>query len=158
MQPVTIHRSLYGLLRIFLAGLFAAAAIFALAWVIRGIPSDLPLDPMAQLLSVLGIVVLLVTVLAMVVYDAGKIVLTSEGITVLSYKTLFWSTQGVCEWRDVEDVTVETTDALGGLLSVGSLTVETAGAKPNLSLTWVPHAGQWQEYILKTASAEKLST
>lgn len=154
METITIHRSLYGLFRIFIVGMVASSAVFALAHMVgQGHTLDdfVPTTFIVGILDLLGFVSLVITVVAMLVYDAGKIILSAQGISVVSYQTLFWSTSGMCEWRDVEDASVIKTSVVGGLFDIGELRIETAGTRPNLSLSWVPRVSYWQEYVVPHA-------
>lgn len=146
--PVTIRRSLIGLIGIFIGGLLTASLIIGLALYIA--PQMTP--EATYLFLSIGIITIIVTLIAMVVYDATTMTLTTEGVEITTFFSLFWSDKATCEWADIEEVSVRSSGIIRRLFGVGDLFVQTASARPNLSLTWIPRSEYWGDVIREQAA------
>jgi len=146
--PVTIRRSLIGLIGIFIGGLLTASLIIGLALYTAPQMSQQAIF----LFLAIGIVTIVVTLIAMVVYDSSTITLTTNGIELTSFMSLFFSTTTTCEWADIEEVSVRSSGIIRRLFGVGDLFVQTASARPNLSLTWIPRSEYWGDVIREQAA------
>ncbi|MDI9934710.1 hypothetical protein QM806_04475 [Rhodococcus sp. IEGM 1351] len=143
--PITIHRSIIGLLVIVIRGLLVFGLLLALAyWLKAQNPADtLPL----AILGLMSVVVILVTIVQVVVYDLATLTLREQGIAVSNWATLFVSKEAVADWDQIEDITVEQSGPIAGLLGIGTILVQTAGTQTNFRLTWVPRVKYWRDFI-----------
>lgn len=60
---------------------------------------------------------------------------------------MFSNAQAVCDWDQIEDITVEQAGFMAGLFGFGTLQIQTAAAVPNFRLTYVPSVKKWRDYI-----------
>lgn len=148
--PITIRRSYWGLFLIFLAGAAIEVFLIYVGYQLNTQPRPEPIA--AQLAMFMAVVVALVTLVSIWVYWGAKLVMTEQGIQVLRYTTLFWSTQSTVSWADIEEVSIDSPGILKGLTGVGSLLVQSAGAQPNLSMTWVGDVDRLRDFIAARAA------
>jgi hypothetical protein len=85
-------------------------------------------------------------VLRAYLYQAAYIKLSDEGIHISDFKTLFWPVQADCGWSEIQEVDV-TQPGLQSLFDVGTILIETAGAKPNLKLSYLGQVDQLRDFI-----------
>lgn len=149
--PITINRSIVGTIGLALAGLLGECIIFGLALFLAPQP-DTPLIAV-ELLTMVGVVVMIVTVIAVATYEAGKIVLDQQGIHVRNMKTLFSSVESVVEWDELQEVTVLQTGLIQSLSGAGTLMLQSASAESYLSISWIPRVVYWRDYIFGVMDA-----
>lgn len=142
--PITINRSLLGLFTRFIAGGGIAVLVFVFAYYLG---KQQGVEPVAPLLTVLiAVVVSFVTVMSILIYSAGKIVLTDEGVQVHTWMTLFATADARCDWEQIEDITVQEAGILALVFGYGTLTIKTASGR-SLELSNVPRADYWRDFI-----------
>lgn len=154
--PIVIKKHWTGYVLIVGVGI----AVLALIW--SGIISMWRSGDLTQdtywMLGIASILVLLVTMVTAYIYSLSYIELSTEGIKVQNWLTLFVSGDARTSWGKVQDV-YRTTDTIFSLLfNYGTLTIQTAGTGQHLTLTMVPDAEYWQSVILAYAESGELST
>lgn len=150
MFPVIIRRSVIGLLAIIIAGIVVESLLFAGVYWLAAQGADITV---VSLVTIIGVVVAVVTLVAAYIYNAAYIELSDEGVKVSQLKTLFWRLEASCEWSDIEEVDISAAGLLATLFNTGTLLIETAGAKPNLSLNWLPQVDYWRDFIKSKANS-----
>lgn len=105
---------------------------------------------LAMIIAVASFAVLVVSAY---LYMAAKLVITSTGVQVLRYTSLFRSVQSSVTYHDIQEETVTTSGILKGLFGVGTILIQTSSAQPNVVLNWVPHVDRWRDYIAAQATA-----
>lgn len=144
--PVTISKSVVGLVGIFL---LAVASLTVVFW---GFVESLK-TPWADPLVMFSISTLTIALIAAFfvvwirVYSLSSITLTTAGISVTYWATLFHRQVLDTEWSDVEDVSAVTSGIFAQLLDFGTVNVQTAGTRQNIRMTMVPNAEYWRQVI-----------
>src|ERR1700757_342164 len=150
--PSTIRRSYIGLYAILFSGAVLGTVLFVATLYLAS--QSLVTPQAAQLLLAFVGIVALSTLVWAYFYWASFVTLSDAGIEFTVYRSLFWPVQAECAWAEIRDVQASEEGVVQSLFNVGRLTVETAGTKPNLSLSWVPRVTYWKKYI----ESRKLST
>lgn len=87
---------------------------------------------------VLGIVAIIGTQIAVVLYRSNVIFITSHKISQVMYTSIFNRKLSQLSIGDVQDVTVTQSGIFPRLLNYGTLIIETAGEQQNYTFTFVP--------------------
>lgn len=99
-----------------------------------------------MMLTVAALAILWSWVLA-ITYWRSTIRLDSNGITVTSYRGLFFSTTAQADWSEIQDVAYTRGGILASWLDYGTVLVQTAGTRTNLELSMVPSPDALAGYI-----------
>jgi hypothetical protein len=148
--PVTIRKTWFGYLVIFLAG----ASVIGLTW--AGISSVLS-APGIDMMLVFGLAALIIiftlaiTIIQLYVYSLSFITLTTDGIVVKNWITLFDSTDMNAEWVRVSRATVSKGGIFAQLIDYGTLSVETNGGSVQVTIKMIPNVEYWQRVIAQKA-------
>lgn len=108
---------------------------------------------LAQLAGLIAVITGVVLLVSIYLYWAASLTLTTSGLRVVRYKSLFWSVQSEVEWENVEEVTVSSGGIVKSLFNVGTILVQTASAEPNLVLNYIGNVDQVREWIAGLADA-----
>lgn len=142
----TIHRSLVGIALIAFSALLLISLLIAGIWITF---TNGTLTPNLFSIFGLGIVVtILIAYVSGYVYWLSVIEVSPDKIVVVRWFSLFSSRQAEAEWRDVEDITIRQGDILSQLFSFGVITVETAGTKPNLTISYIADVQELQAQLM----------
>jgi hypothetical protein len=144
-----IRKHPFGLFIIFLTGGLVALALMlslmVLPLLVTEDPIGLGLD-IGSIRSILVGVGFLLTILAIVMtavaaylYQSNIVIITSEKITQLLYKTIFDRKISQLSIGDVQDVTINQTGVFARIFNYGTLTIETAGEQENYIFTFTPN-------------------
>lgn len=136
-----IHKHWIGLLAISAAGGLMVALLLS-AIVLSNLDRSLQL-----MLFGIAIIVSIGTLLEFYAYTLNRIVLDTNGLTFYTYWTPFTRQVTSCEWRDIEDVTANQRNIVALTLGYGTLTVQTAGVVPNLSMATTEDVKRWKREI-----------
>jgi membrane protein YdbS with pleckstrin-like domain len=104
-------------------------------------------------LGVLLVLIFMISAVWVYVYNLSFLGVSADKIIFVRWLTLFSSQEAVCEWRDIEDITIQQGNILAQLFGYGSLTIETAGTKPNLTMPNVPAVESLRDYLLSKAES-----
>lgn len=102
------------------------------------------------ILSTLIVAVVLFTLLSLWFYYWPVLIYGTSNVTITNWLTFFSSVQAEAEWIEIEDVTVRKPGILAQLFDYGTITIETAGTKPNLSISRMPHAEELRDQMMRT--------
>lgn len=144
-----IRKHPFGLFIIYFTGLFVAGAIFSLLVVapalIAGDPVGLGFD-LTSAKVVLALIGGLLTILAIIgtaigayLYQSNVVLVTSEKLAQVLYRTIFDRKISQLSIGDVQDVTVTQVGIFARLFNFGTLVVETAGEQQNYTFTYTPN-------------------
>jgi hypothetical protein len=149
--PVTIKKSWFGYVIIAITGL----AVIGLLWV--GFYSyliDAPAAP--QLVFGLGaiaiVLTVLITIVQLYVYSLSFITLTTEGVTVKNWLTLFVSTDEVFEWVKLTKVEAAKGGIFGQVIGYGTLSLGTSDGSQLVNMKVIPNVEYWQIFIESKAA------
>lgn len=137
-----------GLFIIYMTGIFVGLAVFLLLVVGSLFLSNDPLgfgDQSALLQATVAIVggiltvlVVLGTALGAYMYKSNVVLVTSEKVAQLLYRTIFDRKISQLSLGDVQDVTVNQKGILARMFNYGTLIIETAGEQANFIFTFTP--------------------
>lgn len=143
-----IRKHPFGLFIIYFIGLFVAMAVmfalFGAAMVADKDPLEIGAqgDALQTVLVVVGTILVLLTLLmtfiGAYIYQSNVVLVTSEKITQVAYRTIFDRKISQLSIGDTQDVTVKQKGVFAHLLNFGTLVVETAGEQQNYTFTYVP--------------------
>jgi membrane protein YdbS with pleckstrin-like domain len=157
-----VHRSLVGLVGIYLVAIVAVGAILVLFITLSPDTFDTSSNNISPQLSAIMIVaaVLLVLILftATYVYRQSRLLITDRSLVQIMQKTLFNRKVSRLSMSNVEDVNEEQRGIISGLFNYGTLTIQTAGTEDNFVFTLCPNPTRLADKIIEArqAYAEKL--
>ena len=101
------------------------------------------------------VLVILLTYAGITLYYLSKLVVSTDQINVVYWPWLFASSEAVCEWSDVEDITIVQPGFFALILGFGTVTIETAGTKPNLTLSYLPGPENIRDALMRQVESVK---
>jgi hypothetical protein len=144
-----IRKHYIGLVVTVLTGLLIATVLFVtiivLSVVITGIPDEGTVDQglAANIAYTIGGLVVLGTILATFIggyiYQHNVMLVTSDKIAQVLYKTIFDRKVSQLSITDIQDVTVIQSGVLPRIFNYGTITIETAGEQQNYTFTYAPN-------------------
>lgn len=144
-----IRKHPFGLILIYLGGGFVIVALFALLVVapsyMNGDPIGLGFDlsSIRPYIIVAGLLLCALAVVSTLVgtylYQANVVLVTSEKIAQVLYKTIFDRKISQLSIGDVQDVTVAQTGIFARFFNYGTLVIETAGEQQNYTFSYTPN-------------------
>ena len=149
--PVTIHRHWIGLAAIAIGT--TLASLFVLYLFLWLYVSGMIAAPFIWYGVALSAVILAIGLIAARVYWLSTIVLTTTGIKVNSWLSLFYDIESECTWSRVQDVTATQAGIVAQLFDYGTLLIQTAGTHTYLQLNTVPDADAWRARIIDQRGA-----
>ncbi len=154
-----IRKHPFGLFLIYFTGLFISFAImfalFGAAFVLRKDPLELGAQGSAvqPVLVIVGVVLvlmaLLMTFIGAYIYQSNVVLVTSEKITQVVYRTIFDRKISQLSIGDTQDVTVSQTGVFARIFHYGTLVLETAGEQQNYTFTFVPNPYEASKAIVQ---------
>jgi hypothetical protein len=143
-----IRKHPFGLFIVYFTGLFVAAAIFLLLVVgptlITNDPTGVGVNVtnfkvmLALLGGLLTIFAIIGTAIGAYLYQSNVVLVTSEKIAQVLYKTIFDRKISQLSIGDVQDVTVTQTGIFARIFNYGTLVIETAGEQQNYTFSYTP--------------------
>ena len=146
MQDQRIYRHWIGTLYYFIAG---SIGMSVLLYAIYFLPLD---DTFKLVLAALNVIIGLVVLVLIYTFTLSHIDLNDSGIQYTKYSTLFSSSVVEADWNTVQSIDATKPGIFAQLFGFGTLLVQTADAKPNFSMTYVPQVQQVKELIDQHAS------
>jgi membrane protein YdbS with pleckstrin-like domain len=152
-----VHRSVIGLLGIYLVAVVAVAAIAALIIILSPSTFDTSSPSISGSLSAVMILaaVLLVLILytATYVYRQSRLLVTDKSLVQVMQKTLFIRKVSRLSMSNVEDVNEEQRGVLASIFNYGTLTVQTAGTEDNFIFSLCPNPAKLADRIIEARQA-----
>jgi uncharacterized membrane protein YdbT with pleckstrin-like domain len=152
-----VHRSIIGLVGIYLVAFLAIGAILALIISISPDTFQTSSPEISGSLSAIIILsaVLLVLILftATYVYRQSRLLITDRSLVQITQKTLFIRKVSRLSMSNVEDVSEEQRGILASIFSYGTLTVQTAGEMENFIFTLCPNPAALADRIIEARQA-----
>lgn len=137
-----------GLFIIYMTGIFVASAMFFLLVIgslfIKNDPLDVGTSAtglqvgLAIAGGVLTILVIAATAIGAYLYKSNVVIVTSEKIAQMLYRTIFDRKISQLSLGDVQDVSVNQKGILARIFNFGTLTIETSGEQANFIFTLTP--------------------
>jgi len=153
-----IRKHPFGLLLIYLGG--TAVSIVMLV-VLAIVPALLTSDPtgtgldigsmrsiMVAVSFLLVVLTIIMTAIAAYLYNSNVVIVTSEKITQMIYRTIFDRKISQLSIGDVQDVTVSQRGIFAHIFNYGTLTIETAGEQQNYTFTYTPNPYETAKLIV----------
>jgi hypothetical protein len=148
-----VHRSVIGLLGVYLVAIVAVVAIFSLLIALSPdtFNTDSPtISPMLSAIIIVGAVLLvLVLFTATYIYRQSRIMITDRSLVQILQKSLFIRKVSRLSMADVEDVSAEQRGILASIFAYGTLMVQTAGEKENFVFTFCPTPQRYADQIIE---------
>jgi uncharacterized membrane protein YdbT with pleckstrin-like domain len=152
-----VHRSLIGLVGIYLVAILAVAAIFGLFITLSPDTFDTSsqtISPALSAIIILGAILLvLILFTATYVYRQSRLLVTDKSLVQVIQKTLFIRKVSRLSMSNVEDVNEEQRGILASLFGYGTLTVQTAGTEDNFIFTLCPSPARLADRIIEARQA-----
>lgn len=143
-----IRKHPFGLFVIFLTGGLIALALLLCLMILPLLLTEDPIGLGIDIVSIRSVLVglgFLLTVLALIMtaiaaylYQSNIVIITSEKITQLLYKTIFDRKISQLSIGDVQDVTIKQIGIFARIFNYGTLVIETAGEQQNYTFTYTP--------------------
>jgi len=148
-----VHRSLVGLLGIYLIAIAGVAAIFMLVISISPdtFNTDSPnISPMLSAIMVLGAVFLvLILFTATYIYRQNRLIITDRSLVQVTQKSLFITKASRLSFSNVEDVSSEQRGILASIFGYGTLMIQTAGERENFVFHLCPGPSRLADDIIE---------
>jgi hypothetical protein len=150
--PITIRKTWFGYVVIVLAG----ALVIGLTYL--GISSILS-APGTNMVIAFGLAALIIittlaiTIIQLYVYSLSFITLTTEGIVVKNWITLFVSKDESLEWQKVTKAESAKGGIFGQVLDYGTLSIGTSDGDTLVNMKMIPAVEHWQAVIQQQADA-----
>jgi uncharacterized membrane protein YdbT with pleckstrin-like domain len=157
-----VHRSVIGLIYIYLFALGAVTALLALA--VLAFPTIFStLSVNSNMLLFAGAIfavalVFFILFIATYVYRQSKLIVTDQNLIQILQNGLFARKVSRLSVSNVEDVSADVQGVLQTIFNYGTLTVETAGEMRNFVFPYCPNPNKYADQILdaRQAYADKL--
>jgi uncharacterized membrane protein YdbT with pleckstrin-like domain len=152
-----VHRSIIGLVYIYLFALAAVVALIALA--VLAFPSIFSsLSDNSNMLVLAGMVfaialVFFILFIATYVYRQSKLIVTDQNLIQILQGGLFSRKISRLSVSNVEDVTADQHGFLPTIFDYGTLVVETAGEMKNFIFPYCPNPNKFADQILDARQA-----
>lgn len=152
-----VHRSIIGLIGIYLVAIVAVLAVFGLVIAISPDTFDTSSENISGSLGaimVLGAILLvLILFTATYVYRQSRLLVTDKSLVQIIQKTLFIRKVSRLSMSNVEDVNEEQRGVLASIFNFGTLTVQTAGTEDNFVFTLCPNPAGLADRIIEARQA-----
>lgn len=143
-----IRKHPFGLFLIYLSGGFVTISLFillvALPFLVNDsqFGADFSFDRLRPMIVLAGfifcVITILITLVGAYLYRANVVLVTSEKIAQVLYRTIFDRKISQLSIGDVQDVTVTQNGILARYFNFGTLVIETAGEQQNYTFTYAP--------------------
>jgi ABC-type multidrug transport system fused ATPase/permease subunit len=148
-----VHRSIIGLISIYLVVIAAITAIFVLLITISPNAFDTSstsISPQLMAIMVLGAVLLVLVLFTVTyIYRQSKLLVTDRSLVQIMQKSLFNRKVSRLSMSNVEDVSEEQRGILSSIFNYGTLMVQTAGTLENFIFTLCPNPSGLADRIIE---------
>lgn len=142
-----IRKHYFGFILIYLAGaliagIISVAGALGSVWIRDNVASSSSLASNGELIMlasiIISVAVLAVTILYAYIFGNNVVLLTTEKVAQILYKSLFHRKVSQLNISDVQDVTVSQTGIFAHFFNYGTLVIETAGEQQNYTFSYAP--------------------
>lgn len=144
--PVTIHKTLWGSVGIFLLGVACLGVLFAALLDLQRDPWADPAVMFATAVLVVALSVAFITIWLWV-YSLSHLTISDQGVTVVRWSSLFHRQTVATEWSDIQDVSAVTSGFFAQMLGFGTLNIQTAGSRQTIRMVMIPQVEYWAGLI-----------
>lgn len=148
-----VHRSIVGLVSIYLVVIAAITAIFVLLITISPSAFDTSstnISPQLMAIMVLGAILLVLVLFTVTyIYRQSKLLVTDRSLVQIMQKSLFNKKVSRLSMSNVEDVSEEQRGILASIFNYGTLMVQTAGTMENFIFTLCPNPSGLADRIIE---------
>jgi uncharacterized membrane protein YdbT with pleckstrin-like domain len=152
-----VHRSIIGLVGIYVVAIIAVGAIFALLIALSpdtfSADSDSISPQLSAIMVVAAILLVLILFTATYVYRQSRLLVTDKSLVQILQKTLFIRKVSRLSMSNVEDVNEEQRGILASIFNYGTLTVQTAGTEDNFVFSLCPSPARLADRIIEARQA-----
>jgi hypothetical protein len=152
-----VHRSVIGLIGIYLVAALAVGAIVALIIVISPSTFKIPGVNVAKMVTSIvtaaAVLLGLILFVATHVYRRSRLMVTDKSLVQVTQTTMFIRKVSRLSMSNVEDVSEEQRGILPNLFNYGTLTVQTAGTEDNFIFTLCPNPTKLADRIIEARQA-----
>lgn len=153
-----IRKHPFGLFIIYVTGVMIALIIFAvLLGTVYVFDADtlgvgIDIGAFKTILIFLGFLLTILTLVGTIIgaylYESNVVIVTSEKLAQLLYKTIFDRKISQLSIGDVQDVTVTQKGVFARIFNYGTLVIETAGEQENYNFTYTPRPYETAKMIV----------
>jgi hypothetical protein len=152
-----VHRSLIGLIGIYLVAIVAFAALVVLLVTISpdtfsNSTSSIS-DPLNAVIILAAVLLALILFTATYIYRQSRLLVTDRSLVQIMQRTLFIRKVSRLSMSNVEDVSEEQRGFLSSLFNYGTLIVQTAGTMENFIFTLCPNPTALADKIIEARQA-----
>jgi hypothetical protein len=154
----TIYRHPFGIVSLYVQVLLGVAAAGGL--IVFLLPTFISREEQPNLYNLLGVAGLLIVgflivvlLIATVIYNQSKLVVTDKTITQILQEGLFNRRISQLSVSNIEDVTANRSGLFQSILNYGTLYVETAGEQENFHFAYCPNPDHFAKVILEARQA-----
>lgn len=154
-----IRKHPWGLFLIYLIGLFISVSLVIVLFGVNLFLNNDPLQtgvqsatlqaPLILIGCLLVVLALVVTFIGAYIYQSNVVIVTSDKLSQVIYRTIFDRKISQLSIGDVQDVTVSQVGILARIFDYGTLVVETAGEQQNYTFTYVPNPYEASKAIVR---------
>lgn len=137
----------------FIAGIVLIASIFASLWMETNIVNTSPpFGITGSVIMLVGVVISLIvlglTFIYGYIFGNNVVLLTTEKVSQILYKSLFDRKVSQLNISDVQDVTVNQVGIFARVFNYGTLVIETAGEQQNYTFSFAPKPHEYAKQII----------
>lgn len=148
-----VHRSIIGLIGIYLVAFVAVGAITTLVIVLSpdtfNTSSATISGELSAIILLSAILLVLILFTATYIYRQSRILITDRSLVQIMQKSLFIRKVSRLSMSDVEDVSAEHRGILPAIFGYGTLTVQTAGERENFEFSLCPTPEKYADQIIE---------
>ena len=152
-----VHRSIIGLVGIYLVAFLAIGAITALVIILSpgtfDTSSTTISGPLSAIILLAAVLLVLILFTATYIYRQSRLLVTDKSLVQILQKTLFIRKVSRLSMSNVEDVNEEQRGILATFFNFGTLTVQTAGTEDNFVFTLCPNPAGLADRIIEARQA-----
>jgi hypothetical protein len=148
-----VHRSIIGLIGIYLVAFVAVGAITTLVIVLSpdtfNTSSATISGELSAIILLSAILLVLILFTATYIYRQSRLLITDRSLVQILQKSLFIRKVSRLSMSDVEDVSAEHRGILPAIFGYGTLTVQTAGERENFEFSLCPTPEKYADQIIE---------
>lgn len=152
-----VHRSIIGLIGIYLVAFLAVSAILVLVVTISPdtfqTSSENISGSLSAIIVLFAVFLVLILFTATYIYRQSRLLVTDRSLVQIMQRTLFIRKVSRLSMSNVEDVTEEQRGILASIFNYGTLVVQTAGEMENFIFNLCPNPARLADRIIEARQA-----